>query len=458
TIALNHLDVDVDLALEGEKVLVSHCELNSDVAQLKMAGTLFLGTTSPGNSMFGQQDYHAEGSIDCARLAGQLPGVLRIREDAEVTSGQVEFVLDSTVKENQRIWKGNVGASQITAVSAGRPIRWERPLSIQFEAAETSDGQITSHLQFESDYLKIAMDGSAAEFTVTANGDLTRLANDLRPLVDLQELDLAGRFNTQLVASRKPAGEFEAHASVLLEQFELATPGHGKLHHDRLTLKLEATGVLDKDRLSKLNSGMMKVKSAGDQFTVSLREPVAPAVDAMWPLEIVASGKLQTWQAQLERWLPKFSWQCEGPFNLIANASWGPSEVTLSDSLLQVTSCRVTTAEGRVVEQPTVQISSAGKWDRKTGQFTSARTSVKSAAAVLAGENIAMQFNSKAEEGLPALSGDFVVAGDVATIVEWLAPAGFRPKYQMRGKLNGRVQLDSQGTATSASCDFVVQD
>ena len=121
-------------------VQVDELALQSDVADFSLAGTFDLGGKPIGQSLAPllHQDYECRGKLDLAKLAEMLPATLHIRDNTQITSGQVELSFSSRHRDADRTWTARIEATKLEAVNAGRDLSWDQPVAITVHAAHRS--------------------------------------------------------------------------------------------------------------------------------------------------------------------------------------------------------------------------------------------------------------------------------------------------------------------------------
>ena len=134
---------------------------------------------------FLHQRHELSGRVDVARLARLLPATLRLRHEVEINAGQVQWTLSGHPATEGMRWHGQLEASHLTATAAGRPIAWERPVLLSFDAHETADGPVVEGLRCEADFLKILASGTPEALAAQWRCNLEQLSSQVGQFVDL---------------------------------------------------------------------------------------------------------------------------------------------------------------------------------------------------------------------------------------------------------------------------------
>ena len=93
----------MDVGWEAGQLHVRSCNVDSDLAQFAMEGDLDLRSLVQGGSaaLLAENDCRLQGRLNLAQLAAQLPQLLRLRDDTQVTAG--ELVVDLTARTAQQV-------------------------------------------------------------------------------------------------------------------------------------------------------------------------------------------------------------------------------------------------------------------------------------------------------------------------------------------------------------------
>ncbi|HJN66149.1 MAG TPA: hypothetical protein QF761_08100, partial [Pirellulales bacterium] len=90
-LALESCNAVLNLDFDGEQLQINRFRIASDLANLELETSLQIDQDVKvgWRDFLGQNNVRVSGEVDLARLAAQLPSILRIRQDAQVTSGRV---------------------------------------------------------------------------------------------------------------------------------------------------------------------------------------------------------------------------------------------------------------------------------------------------------------------------------------------------------------------------------
>ena len=459
TLSLDSCAALVQLDFDGEQLQLNRCEVKSELASCELEANLQIDPKrlQSWKSFSDKTNFRIAGQVDLARLAAQLPALLRIRPDARVTSGQIAFSVQSMLQEDLRQWNASLTATAVEAIAAGRPIRWEQPVTMHLSAVERQNGQVVGNLKCDCDYLSIEANGSTADATIAAQGDLTRLTADLKPLIDLQGLHLAGRFDASVDLQHQTTGKFDANGHVLIQGLEFWFPGWRPFREDRITLSLQTKGEARKGKLPLLEKATLRINSAGDQLEVSLGGPLSIAtLITGWPIEIRAQGRLASWLEKMQTWLPIPDWQLQGQAQLTVESVVGLGAVDIKTAKIEIGNLRAVSPD-YLIEESSVLATVSGKWDRVNHEIIASSVAVRLPSAVFWTEKLQVDLASD-KRPVPTATGDLFVRADLSKLQQWITARQADPKSKLTGQLEGRVSLDTRATGTAAQGSLAIKN
>ena len=300
---LRNVQVACKAARQDKQVTIEEAKLDCDVGNLAAVGHIDLGERglqTPAD-LLRQPDCSLQGTLDLAQLARLLPGMLRIRQGTEITSGQVLLTVrtinpaaGSPQAPAALAWQARLETKNLMAIDHGRQIPWDNPLAIVAALHQTDQGPVVDSLQCQSDFLRVDGRGTPDQFTAAVTLNLRQLTNDLGRFIDLGGLALAGDGSGNLQWSRNAAGDFQAGGQIDLHNFQLAIPQHQPWVEDKLAVNLDLKGHADFASPARLDAASVQLSTRGDQVNIRLLQP-----DSLWGNGPLQLGNAITYQADL---------------------------------------------------------------------------------------------------------------------------------------------------------------
>ena len=446
------------VAFRKGQVHVDGLAVESDLGRISLAGTFDLGGKPIGQSWVPllHQDYECRAKVDLARLTAMLPGTLHIRDNTQITSGQIELSFSSRHGGADRTWTGQVEATRLEAVSNGRNLSWNQPVSIIVDAATGPNGPVIQSLRCESDFLELAGSGTLDEFTATARFDLDQLTTQLDSLVDLGSYRSAGKGDARFDWHRTRQQEFRVQGEIELRDFRLSGAGGQELTEASLILAVSANGQTDFTSKSRIDRASVEIAADPDSLAIRLVEPIADLRGGgTWPLAVEMKGDLTRWQTRLEPWFSRDDWTLGGTCELNAKATVSADSIDFSQLDLSTQKLRVTGPSINLYETSANLTVSDGRWHNgnKRLEVKSARLDAPSVSA--RADNVVVDLN---EEGSAELAGNVTYQGDADRIQQWLTLDAEPALWTIYGRFSGQAEFQPTRDATNIDSVTAVQN
>ncbi len=450
---LSRLQLGCQIARQDDRLEVKQSSLDCDLGTASMRGTVELGD-GPAESllaMAARQTYQIEGRVELARLAQMLPSTLRIRRQAEITSGRVQLALSSSRSMQgahpTMVWQGRLEASDLKAVHGGRELTWEKPVLLTLAAHDGPQGPVVESLKCESDFLKLHAAGTPQKLAASATFDLNRLAEQLGQFVDLSGISLGGDGWAQFNWIRSDDRKFETDLELQLRDLRLAADQRQPWKEESLALRLSAGGQTDLGTDTQLHAASLELNTTTDHVAAQLTQPVLDLRGGgSWPVKLQAEGQLQGLPARIARWLGVQRQMPSGAYALAAEATASTGSVTVSRSKLTVRQFRLLTPSLKI-EEPLVELALAGNWDRQQRRLKTEPVSLTSNSLSVQASRAVLEI---VEEERLRLAAALKYRGNLKRLRQWVADPKSRSKWQITGEISGTATLESPRLATRA--------
>jgi hypothetical protein len=450
TLSLDRLTADTKLLIYGDRLKISSASIRSDLADLDLRGTLRLDAAAV-DVLMADENYHAEGSVNVAKLAERLPQLVKLKDDTHVTSGAITFRLNSAIENDKRRWSGEITTSDLQGETTGQPISWKQPVKIAYDVARLPRGQLGGELNCNSEFLQIVANGTADSATLSAEGDLDQLASSLQQFVDLADVQLAGRFSAAGDLQRDQT-QFHGNGHVVFQDLVFAVSDRKPIREPRLTVAIDASGTVAHSRIARVDAAKIRLLSGADRLNLSLKAPVEqPSSNSRWSVGFDVSGKLENWLTRVQDWLPLDGWDIRGGVAATGNVELTPAVATLNNTKAQFTDLRVN-GSGLAIAEPRAELTASGSWDKAKSEFRTTEATFASSALSARADELAITF---ADGSRPRLSGSIAANGELIRLQTWFAdwPADVR----LAGAFGGQFQLSSIGDATRGTGDITIK-
>jgi translocation and assembly module TamB len=434
----------------GDRLLIDTLRLTSEVGQVNVTGgasaaELSAATKGDPLSLAGVQ---LDGQVELAKLAAFAPTLIQMRADTQINSGVAKFRVANRPVEGGRQLAVRLETTPIRAVSAGQPIEWDVPLTIDGSASQRGGVWAVDNLSCVSEFLQATGSGEPNDLTITANLDLNKLAGQLGKFIDLGQWQLAGVGNAKVRYRQPAAGRFELSSLGELNQVLVGYQNAPLAAEEKLNFTASASGVIDPvtQRPGLVEKGELGVTAGADQLTAKLSEPMALGKhNAPWPVEVALTGDLNSWRRRLAltpvgaKLPPDLA--VGGALQLAAKGRVAPKRGELTISKCDVTNLVVDTANLRIRESQ-FQASGDWRWDLKKGVIESTQGQIVSGTIALRSRNVALAL----DELSATSTGELALRADLARLAACRVsnpPA----RYQPQGQLVGTMKISKQSGA-----------
>jgi translocation and assembly module TamB len=431
------------ISAQADGFSIEELQLRSEIGQVAIRGRL------DNDLAAARHDLELRGSINGARLAAMLPHALRIRPDTTITSGTVELAGRYRPGGDGQHVSGSVRTTELAATNAGRVLRWDEPISANFEARRTGTSLQIDTLRCDSKFLKIDARGSWEEFSATASFDLNSLAEQLGQFVDLNGMRLAGTGTANLNWQQASGDQFTATVTGDLAQLAVSRRDGGIWSEPQLSLRADAAGLLDpvSREPSRVESAQLQVSGQGDELDARLVAAVSLTDnEAAWPVSISARGGIARW---LTRARPVFTaepWHIDGQSELTATLRIAANAVEASGTKLVVNNLRAA-APGWNINESRVELTGDARWNEANHEFSAGTAQLVTSTVSIATRDV--QYRADAA-GINQLAGTAAFRADLARLAAWRAGGDVPPEYRPSGELTGNARFVQQAGRMSA--------
>ena len=385
-----------------------------------------------------RRQLRSAGELDLASAARALPGLLHIREDIQITRGQLAWNLSAEqARDGSTRWTGWLRSADLQASRAGQPIRWQFPLELKLAAIDGEEVAL-EQLSVESEFARLVGQGRLRDGEVRWQADLQQLARQLGEVVDLQGLTFQGDLDGALRWQEAATNRLTAEATLKLKHFELGRGGDVAWQERDLGITSTAMGRLDGRQLASLESAQLELVSGGDHLQLQLTEPVLrPTTNSRWPVLCKLQGNLANWAARAAPVVQLDGWRIDG--RILAQAqSIVSSQRTEVQSLDGEIRDLTVDAEGVQINEPTVRLTGQMVVDHTTGACQIPQASLASGSVSAAAQRLVLQ----TDDGL-SVAGEIAYRADISRLMRQLPSLAASAQTELSGLATGQVHLEA---------------
>ncbi len=440
----------------GSLLQVAVLQLDCELGEVHARGTLRPRTFGEDRKWWDKllsQDLELAGRVDLAKLAATLPHTLHIREDTQITGGELVFELACQPGGQSPGWQGRLETTGLRANHAGRELVWERPIELTVVARRTAAGPVVDELVCQSDFLQVRGAGNLKKAALSGAFDLDELAAQLGRFVELGDTRLAGQGWTHVAWKHEPDGQGTAEAEFQLRDLEIYTRGRRLLSERELVAFLTAGVQTDLRSRWRLLSASLEVQADGDLLQARLLEPPAEfSTRVPWKLWVEVRSRLAHWPTRLAGWWDLGDRVLDGTGELTGRLIVGPEATRLEQADVRLTDLRWHSGSLHLAE-PQAEVVLTAAWHPADRRLQVEALRLSSATADLQADALSVGLPA---EAWPQVEGTLNYRADTARLASWWADPNTPPNWNTAGRLTGSARLKpaQEGTAVVAEADL----
>ncbi|MBN1591070.1 MAG: DUF748 domain-containing protein [Pirellulales bacterium] len=454
-IRLASLKADCQAGWQSGKLLVEKAAVDSDIGRVSLDGRLELSGADPAQLFESllRQTFELKAQLDLAPVAAMLPESLHIDQQTRITAGQLNVTLASGPSPQGMVCQGRIETSDLAAVHRGQAIAWQKPVIAAIRIRRSDAGPTVDQFDCQSSFLTLRGAGSRQKLAAFAQFDLDQLVRQLNGFVDLGGLQLSGSGSANLTYGRDLKDRFRVDTDLRIRDFRLSTSGRQPWQEDNLVALISAAGTGDLDRVDRLDSATLDVRTGVERWVARLDEPVTEfRLDGRWALDVEAQGHLEHWVNRARSWNLLADWDAAGTYHAEAKIIGSGTGVELRDARLTLGQLRLV-GNGLNLLEPTVQLALNGQYDHAQRNLSLSRVKLDSNTLSLEGDHMVVVMPV---DGSLELSGNVAYRGNLARLQSCITPPGTRPAWEAQGQLQGKGQLKQTAGTISGQLDTIV--
>ena len=443
------VQVDLNAQLENDVLNLQQCTLQSDFGRANLQTAMSLSHLSDPNAIIAavrKQRLQSSGQIDVAAVTRTLPNTLKIHDDVQVANGQLVWNIESVPNHDQQgqtRWSGKVETKEVQILRNQKPIEWEFPLTIDFAVLDGQEIEVENVLA-ESDFFKLSGHGKLREGSIQANANLERLVYEIGQVVDLGGLYVNGGMRSVAEWSETQPNQLRLNSKTLVNDFVMAQQEQLICKEKEFVAVVDTTATLDQQTVASLDSGRLEVTSANDVLVAELQSPVAkPSADSTWPVLCRVKGGIETWFARAKTLGVGQGWQAAGTIDATTLVHGNQRGIAVQKLVVDARNVEVV-GEGIRMQEPVIQLESAGTFDLATFASRFPSTTLVSQTVAVSANNVSVD-----------MEPHFVVAGDVGyranieRLMSYTVTDPAAATTRIAGEATGRLHLEAKTQTTT---------
>jgi hypothetical protein len=284
----SRLDIDAKLTRQRQMINIENLDVRADWLDARASGTV--PTTFGSVADFLKSDSSLSGSfeLDVAQALSQMPGVLRLKETARVTSGQLTGNIETLSEDGKRKVKAQAELGRLAGVIGSKPVALSEPVTAQLQIGSDQAGIMFDKLDLSSSFAKINCSGRTELLKYTGEINLAKLQSELGQFVDTRGYGLVGEFSSNGEVSVE-ADKVAVVGSSVIKGLRLSSPEGLSASEPMAQIAFSVTAEPSQDILNvdfieaRADLGRLAIKNAtlplGKKATKPVSLPVSAKVD-----------------------------------------------------------------------------------------------------------------------------------------------------------------------------------
>lgn len=436
----------------------------TEFASLKANG--FVGWDQLDNITSGAlpgSDLTAEGSVDLARLAAMMPDTIPLHDDLTLQSGSLSFKADSRMAGPDRRLVVSVESTGLSAVRAGQPIHWNKPVNLVATVLQGQTGTRIEALDCQTNFLTLSgrTDGSSGSFE--AKGDLREALAEASRFLDLGDVQLAGKLDGQFAwqFDGLPTEEITTRPLRIGGKFHIDQPlvnipGKTQWAQPEINIVVQAAGQMvpaaNAKNAVRIDTGRLELVNATQNIEAVLVDPVInPSLSTPAAFDCKIGGDIESWLAQLRTLFPIEA--------AAAGNMDGTTRLVLNGNQIELQNCKLVLNQfdfrgyGLAISEPQVDADGRVVLDPVRGTIEVPELVLRSSAIAARGERLSLQ----PVPGGTSLTGSIAFRADVNRAMQWFGPPT-ADSVQFFGAAEGQIDLQKDAESLGGNMDIRVTD
>ncbi len=366
--------VEGDFVLEQNRIVGRSLRATTDFASMTIDGAFsrslsFGGTNDNPLRWLETLDGSASAEIDLAALDLALPGLLPLKDDAEIVSGRAIAQIHSLpMTGGERRCELTVRSEELRARTRVRAVTID-PFELQATVSTHQGSFKAEQFQWNSSFASAVGKGDLRSGTARFKIDFGRLSSTLRPIFDISGTTLGGSAAGNVRWNASDDHVWRLTGSGKATELLVTLPSGRTFQRPTLRGDVEAVGRWGGKSLDQLSKANITLSSTGLDFHLDLLQPVdQPSSQLPFPVRLEGSGRIESLVETLSPWLPKQIRDAEGGFTISARGEASAIAGCVTNAAIELTEPRIAYAN-RYFRQPSVKLLFDGDYQWPSADF-----------------------------------------------------------------------------------------
>ena len=463
---IDHCEVPLDIAFDGASVSIRTLTASSPLFTAEASGRIGLpqgGAWQWGDALLAG-DFALAADVDLTAAARALPGGLRVRDDVEVTAGQLQFMASGHGDGTDRVLELRASARDLAATQGERQLRWSEPFTAWLRGRRGPAGGAALRIEegrIASSAVELSATGDAKKLAIQWTVDLERLAAEAAEVIDVAGMKLAGtargRLDLESTDANGAEGGSAARLSASFAQFACLAPGRPEWRDEEIVLEAEGSGSAVAGGLV-VDACRSVLRSGDDRLELTQTGGALVNLAAVWPgaggrvlqpapqsggvsADVTLAGDLARWQARIATLFPvPEGWSLAGQLKASAALALREDGWQVTRAGAEIEKLTASGA-GRRIAEPRLVASGAGMFDPVRGDVSISSAEILTATVSLRTGGLVMRTAAPTPDPIERVRGRVQWQADVARLEKWLLPHDTAEHWPAGGRAWGTLEV-----------------
>jgi len=191
----SRLEVNAELAQEGQAIRIEELKALTDWASLTASGTMPTSVKSMSDLLKTEASYDLQGEFDCnlPALLSQMPKTFALKENMQITAGRITGTASTTTQGGRAAIKVQTQVTGLAGNVDGKALMLSEPVVASLELSADEKKTQLDALNISAAFAKINASGDFEKIDYDGQIDLAKFQAELGKFADLGPYEMAGQ-------------------------------------------------------------------------------------------------------------------------------------------------------------------------------------------------------------------------------------------------------------------------
>ncbi len=195
----SRLNVDAQLARQGQTIKVEQLNAHTDWANVVAAGTVPTTASSLTELLKPGSSYSLKGDFDCnlPALLSQMPTAFKLKQGTQITSGEAEGHIDTSTQNGRATLLAETKITGLSGTVDGKPLSFSEPVAANLTVSADDKTVRIDKMDVSAAFGQVTASGDFNDINYDGQLDLAKFQSQLGDFVDLGPYAMAGNVSSK---------------------------------------------------------------------------------------------------------------------------------------------------------------------------------------------------------------------------------------------------------------------